>query len=78
MAQLLVRKLEPELVVRLKERARQEGITTEEAHRQILREALMGPSDAFRELLLSVPPATEQDEEDPFPRDKSMPRNLEL
>jgi plasmid stability protein len=75
-AQLLVRKLEPELIARLKELARREGITSEEAHRRILREALTGSPAAFRDALLSIPLAT-GDEDDPFPRDKSMPRTFE-
>ena len=42
MAQLLVRKLEPEVVARLKERAGRKGRSAEEEHRAILREALLG------------------------------------
>ena len=42
MAQLIVRKLEPEVVARLKERARRKGRSAEEEHRAILREALLG------------------------------------
>lgn len=75
-AQLLVRKLEPELVDRLKELARREGITSEEAHRRILREALMESPEAFRDLLLSIPRA-DDDEEEIFVRDKSFPRRFE-
>ena len=77
MAQLLVRKLEPELVARLKELARREGVTSEDAHRRILREALIEPAGAFREVLLSIPAATDVDEEDLFPRDKSLPRTFD-
>ncbi|PAW67783.1 MAG: hypothetical protein B9S38_11920 [Verrucomicrobiia bacterium Tous-C4TDCM] len=79
MAQLLVRKLDPALVDLLKERARQEGITTEEAHRRILREALSKPVDAFRKALLAIPEAEDEDEdEELFLRDKSMPRQIDL
>jgi plasmid stability protein len=77
MAQLLVRKLDPELVTLLKERARREGTTMEEAHRRILREVLMEPADAFQKALLAIPPAPKDDEEDLFPRDKSFPRVFE-
>ena len=42
MAQLIVRKLEPEVVARLKERAGRKGRSAEEEHRAILREALLG------------------------------------
>ena len=41
-AQLIVRKLEPEVVARLKERAGRKGRSAEEEHRTILRETLLG------------------------------------
>jgi plasmid stability protein len=41
MAQLLVRNLDTTLIDRLKKRASEEGVSAEEAHRQILREALL-------------------------------------
>jgi plasmid stability protein len=77
MAQLLVRKLEPELVSRLKELARREGITTEEAHRRILRDALMESQEEFRDLLLSIPKAGD-DEEELFIRDTRLFPPIEL
>jgi antitoxin FitA len=40
MAQLLVRNLEDELVLDLKRRAGEHGVSVEEEHRRILREAL--------------------------------------
>lgn len=40
MAQLLVRKLDESLVIKLKRRAREHGVSTEEEHRRILAEAL--------------------------------------
>ncbi|NKB66110.1 MAG: DNA-binding protein [Candidatus Latescibacteria bacterium] len=42
MAQLIVRKLEPEIVAKLKERAGRRGHSAEEEHRTILREVLLG------------------------------------
>lgn len=39
--QLLVRNLDRQTVVRLKERARARGVSTEEEHRHILREAVL-------------------------------------
>jgi len=42
MAQLLVRNLEDDLVRDLKKRAGQHGVSVEEEHRRILREALRG------------------------------------
>lgn len=77
MAQLLVRKLEPELISRLKEMAHREGITAEEAHRRILREALMESQEDFKDLLLSIPKA-EDDEEELLVRDKLISAPIEL
>ena len=42
MAQLIVRNLEEKLVRKLKNRAGEHGVSTEEEHRRILREALLG------------------------------------
>jgi plasmid stability protein len=57
MAQLLVRDLEPEVVQALKRRAAEEGTSVEEAHRRLLREALLKsqPSLSFKEALLRMP-----------------------
>lgn len=44
MSQLLVRDLEKTLVAKLKRRAAAQGISTEELHRRILREALSRPA----------------------------------
>ena len=46
MAQLIVRKLEPEIVAKLKERAGKRGHSAEEEHRLILRQALFETSAA--------------------------------
>lgn len=54
--QLLVRNLDVELVYALKERAAARGISTEEAHRQILQEALCGPKRRrLADVLASIP-----------------------
>jgi antitoxin FitA len=57
MAQLLVRDLEPEVVRALKRRAAEEGTSVEEAHRRLLREALLGTQSrlSFKEALLRMP-----------------------
>lgn len=58
MAQLVVRKLESEVVARLKERAGRHGHSAEEEHRAILREALLGGSAArmsFEDYLMAMP-----------------------
>jgi plasmid stability protein len=44
MAQLLVRKVPDELVRRLKQRARQRGVSAEEEHRRILASGLNTPA----------------------------------
>jgi len=58
MPQLLVRQVEEKLVRKLKQRAGQHGVSMEEEHRRILREALLGGSSkkpSFKEFLLSMP-----------------------
>ena len=44
MAQLIVRKIEMEVVAKHKERAVRQGPSAEEEHRAILREVLLGPA----------------------------------
>ena len=48
MAQLLVRNLEEELVRHLKKRAGEHGVSVEEEHRRILREALLAAGEEKR------------------------------
>lgn len=58
MAQLIVRKLEKDLVKKLKMRAVEHGRSAEAEHREILRQALL-PERArlsFKDILLSMPP----------------------
>lgn len=45
MSQLLVRKVDPQTIRKLKARAHAHGVSTEEEHRRILREALDRPSN---------------------------------
>lgn len=45
MSQLLVRKVDPQTIRKLKARARAHGVSTEEEHRRILREALSRPAN---------------------------------
>jgi len=57
MPQLLVRQIEEKVVRKLKERAGQHGVSMEEEHRRILREALLGAAKkkpSFKEYLLSM------------------------
>jgi plasmid stability protein len=60
MAQLVVRNLEEQVVVRLRRRAAELGVSVEEAHRRVLREALLktkgrGGRSTFKEHLLAMP-----------------------
>jgi plasmid stability protein len=57
MAQLIVRNLEAELVLRLKRRAVEHGRSTEAEHREILRSVLFGakPRGTLKSLLLEMP-----------------------
>lgn len=75
MAQLVVRRLDPEVVQELRRRAARSGRSMEAEHREILRAALRpgrGP-ESLKDLLL-VMPETGQDSD--FGRDRSKPRRL--
>ena len=58
MPQLIVRQLEEKVVKKLKARAGLHGVSMEEEHRRILREALLGKSaehPSFKDYLLEMP-----------------------
>jgi antitoxin FitA len=56
MPDLIVRKLEPEVVEALRQRAASNGRSAEMEHREILREALLKPRKrSFAEALASMP-----------------------
>lgn len=61
MPQLLVRDIEPAVVKKLRSRAAAQGVSVEEAHRRVLRAALVGaraePQANFLEYLRSIPKA---------------------
>ena len=60
MSQLIVRQIEERVVRKLKEQAGQRGVSMEEEHRRILREALLGKAakrPSFKEALLAMPDA---------------------
>ena len=59
MAQLIVRNLDSEIVVRLRRRAAQHGRSVEAEHREILREALLPARGhaTFKDHLLAIPDA---------------------
>jgi plasmid stability protein len=75
MAQLLVRKIENAVVEKLRLRAASDGISVEEEHRRILRNALLPkkgrPAMNFKEYLLSMP---EVGNKELFKRDRSPMR----
>ncbi len=58
MPQLIVRQIEEQVVKRLKARAGAHGVSMEEEHRRILREALLGKAvkrPSFKDALLAIP-----------------------
>ena len=58
MAQLIVRQVEEKVVKKLKARAGLHGVSMEEEHRRILREALLGKAanrPSFKRFLLRMP-----------------------
>lgn len=77
MPQLIVRKLEESVVRQLRRRAAAEGVSVEEAHRRVLREALVGKAASahrnFIEYLQAMP-----DVELPLDRAKDLPREVTL
>lgn len=74
MPQLLVRDIETAVVKKLRRRAAAQGVSMEEAHRQLLRGALMGnqdgPKDDFLAYLRAIPTGGTIE----FPRAKDRPR----
>jgi plasmid stability protein len=79
MPQLLVRDLEEKVVRKLKQRAGEHGISTEEEHRRILREALFPEQKkdrpSFMEHLMSMP---DVGSDDVFERQKDYGRDIDL
>jgi len=73
-AQLTVRNIKPELIRCLKKKADDHGVSTEEEHRRILKDALTVPSikvcKSFKEHLLSKP---NFEEESFFEFDRNTP-----
>jgi len=64
MAQLIVRNLDDEIVVRLRLRAAQHGRSTEAEHREILREALLPTRkrQSLKEYLMEMPAGGRDDD----------------
>ncbi|MDO8539032.1 MAG: hypothetical protein Q7S40_01215 [Opitutaceae bacterium] len=78
MPQLLVRDIEAAVVKKLRGIAAAQGVSVEEAHRRLLRSALVGnnpgPKRNFIEYLRSIP----QGDDVEFPRTRDIPRHVEL
>lgn len=59
MAQLIVRNLDKTVVMRLRRRAAEQGVSVEEAHRRLLREVLLrraaGRAATFKDYLSAMP-----------------------
>jgi plasmid stability protein len=78
MSQLIVRRIEEQVVRKLKKQAGQHGVSMEEEHRRILREALLGKAakrPSFKEALLAMPDAGDNQD---FERGPQIARPVEL
>jgi plasmid stability protein len=76
MSQLIVRNLEPEVIRRLRARAARHGRSAEAEHREILRQALVGPGDrSLGDLILAMPRLGRHAD---FKRAREMPRRVRL
>ena len=77
MAQLIVRRLENEIVAELRRRAARNGRSMEAEHREVLRTALRPARGArsLKELLLQMPAAGEDAD---FARPTAKPRRVRL
>ncbi len=81
MPQLVVRNIEETVVRKLRTRAAREGVSMEEEHRRILREALLGRKKrgaTFADYLVSIPQASETEPSDLFERQRDLPREIDL
>jgi antitoxin FitA len=78
MPQLIVRQIEEKVVKKLKERAGQHGVSMEEEHRRILREALLGKAakrPSFKDALLAMPNVGRDED---FARGRQIERPIKL
>lgn len=79
MAQLVVRKLEESVVAKLRRRAARHGVSLEEEHRRILREALLPAAGkgarTFKEYLMEMPAGGD---DAVFERQIAKPRRVRL
>ena len=78
MPQLIVRGIEEKVVRKLKQRAGEHGISMEEEHRRILRDALLGRASqgpSWKEHLLAMPKIGP---DELFARQKDFGREIDL
>jgi plasmid stability protein len=80
MPQLLVRKVSPKLIRRLKRKAAELGVSAEEEHRRILESALVPEAtrpkfQILKDLLMKMPTGGD---DALFERSREMPRNIDL
>ncbi len=77
MAQLIVRNLDPEIVVALRRRAAERGRSTEAEHRELLRSVLKPGRRprSLKSLLLGMPPVGDDSD---FARDRQKARPVRL
>ena len=78
MAQLIVRKIEDEVVARLRERAARRGVSTEEEHRSILREAVLGSTARRGSLKDHLARMPDVGDDDVFERSDATLRSTDL
>ena len=80
--QLIVRNLEDEIVEALRKRAARHGRSAEAEHRLILRAALLEPptrpKPSLKDLILAIPKAESDAEDEDFARPESVPRDVDL
>lgn len=76
MAQLIVRDIPQEVVVRLKQRAAKRGHSAEAEHREILRQALLVPAAASLKAMLNDIPDVGRDSD--FARPRRIGRRVAL
>lgn len=75
MAQLIVRNIDEDIVLALKERAGRRGHSAEEEHRRILREALISDAVDPKAILLAMPDVGSDSD---FERVPGEPRAVDL
>jgi plasmid stability protein len=78
MAQLVVRKIEDRVVVNLRRRAAENGVSAEEEHRRILRQALLRRDARARTLKAHLAAMPDVGEDQLFERWKARIRSVRL